>query len=546
MNMQPPAFIPWKWIVSISALLIVMTGAPYLYGYVNTPPGGAYTGLHALTPGDFNVYFAQMRQAHEGTLATHNLFSGREGIGSISMANPLWQALGVLGGALHLSPPIMFHLARLLLIPVFLIALWQLIALLLPHRTRVVAGAVVLFSSGIGYFLYPFVPHAETPAGVYAFPMDLWVPESNTFLTLSHSPHLLLALTLFVWILVCFLRAHAAARPFSWQVMGGLTAAVLFSFHPFHIPTLAAVLGAWAIVLGRAAGRRSCATLFVFAALSAPSIGWQAARLLTDEITLDWARQNITLTPPPWDVSAGFGLLLPLAVFGFMRFRRGAGATVLIHNGRVPWLLMAWAVVQLALVYSPFPFQRRLLQGVHVPLALLATEGIVWVAAVFPRTLILRSFAIVLLGLLLTTSTVGTVSRDVALFSARNPIFYLSSPLQEVFRTLETDPHGGVVIAGMTTASFIPAWTGRVVFAAPGAHSFHYDVARRVKAYWFLLGKGTYLQRKEFLVREYISDVVITPVDSIDAQPLLRDPLLRLKFTQDGVYWFIPAKQNLL
>lgn len=525
-----------KHLLALSVALMVITGAPYFYAYLNTPPGGAYTGLHALTPGDFNVYFSQIRQAAEGTLSTHNLFSGMEGIGSISMMNPLWYALGVLGAAFHLSPPLTFHLARLLLIPFFLIALWQLVILMVPNHARYTAGAMVLFSSGIGYFLLPFLTPGVERDGVYLWPMDLWVPESNTFLTLYHSPHLLLALILFVWILVCFFRAQTASRPFLWQLMGGFSAAALFAFHPFHAITLAFVLGAWAFVLGRASLRKSFETLLVFIGLSTPSIGWQVGRIITDEITLDWVRQNITPLPPLWALVAGFGFLIPLAVVGFLSSpRNGARAS---FGSRTYWLLAAWALVQLILALSPFPFQRRLLQGIHIPLALLAGVGITAFINLLPRSPMLRSFAMVALWFILVSSTVGAVSRDFALFFSRDPHFYLSAPLRQILYALETGPRDRVVLAGLTTGSFVPAWTGRSVYAAPGAHSLHYDVERRVRAYWFLLGKGTRTQRAQFLLRERISEVVITPLDSIDASLLTRDSLLRVAYDREGVSYF--------
>src|SRR3990172_7768757 len=86
----------WKHLVTASIIFIFVTGAPYLYGYVQTPPGATYTGLHALAPGDFNVYYAQMLQAGRGDMAERNLFAGIDGVGSISMGDGVWYWLGII------------------------------------------------------------------------------------------------------------------------------------------------------------------------------------------------------------------------------------------------------------------------------------------------------------------------------------------------------------------------------------------------------------------------------------------------------------------
>jgi hypothetical protein len=531
----------WKYIATASIILVFVTGAPYLYGYLQTPPGATYTGLHALTPGDFNVYYTQMLQAGRGDMAERNLFAGIEGVGSVSMVNAFWYFLGIMAHTAGISMPLAFHLARLALIPLLVLVLYQLLKILVPFRAFYPAGALTLIGSGIGYFALPFLKSPPL-VGRYDWPLDLWVPESNTFLTLYHSPHLLASLILFLFVLLSFLRASASLKPFWWQVSGGLAAAALFHFHPFHAVTLGGILLVWAVIMGRASLCRSCVTLAVLVGISLPSIAWQLMRLRSDWIIQEWAMQNVTATPALWAVLLGYGLLIPFALAGgiwYARVRDKGSESPSLHP-RAVWLLGVWIAVQCALILSPLPFQRRLFEGLHVPLAMLAGIGVVFVfnAGLWKNTSrIVRSMIQVACGILLTFSTVGTISRDVSLYSSRFQLFYLSTAQKNVHRILLQSPLEGIVLAPVDQASFIPAWTGRAVYGGSGAHSPDEDQRRRLTD-WFLTGQGSHEECMQFLQREYITDVVVMSSDQRDILALSLDPLLRTVFIDRGIGLF--------
>ncbi|MFA4872552.1 MAG: hypothetical protein WC659_01300 [Patescibacteria group bacterium] len=531
----------WKYVFLINLLLVVIISAPYLYGYLQTPPGETYTGLHALTPGDFNVYYTQMLQAGRGDMAERNLFAGIDGVGSISMVNAFWYCLGVIAHAAGMSTPLAFHLARLALIPLLVFVLYQLLKILVPFRAFYAAGALTFLGSGIGYLALPFLKSPPL-VGRYDWPLDLWVPESNTFLTLYHSPHLLASLILFLFVLLSFLRASTSLKPFWWQVSGGLAAAALFHFHPFHAVTLGSILLVWTVIMGRISWRRSCVTLAVMSGISLPSIAWQLMRLRSDWITQEWAMQNVTATPALWAVLLGYGLLIPFALAGgiwYARVRDKGSESPSLHP-RAVWFLGAWIAVQCALIGSPLPFQRRLFEGLHVPLAMLAGIGVVIIfnAGLWKNTSrIIRSMTQVACGILLTFSTVGTISRDVSLYSSRFQLFYLSAAQKNVYRILMQSPLEGIVLAPVDQASFIPAWTGRAVYGGSGAHSPDEALRRRLTD-WFLTGQGSQEERMQFIRREDITDVVVMSSDDRDIITLSSDPLLRTVFIDRGIGLF--------
>ncbi len=542
---------PWRLIIYYSCMLMMLSSIPYFYGLWRTPLGSIYTGLHALTPGDFHVYFTQMRLAGEGIMSVMNPYAGVDGIGSMSMVNPFWYALGKIAAVTTLPPSFVFHAVRILMIPLLVLVVYRLVMLLLPHRHRLhrVAIALVLFSSGIGYFVYPFLPTEAEQPHIYAWPLDLWVPESNTFLTLYHSPHLLASLILFLFILAAFLSSLSSSRSFVWHVSAGLAAAALGLFHPFHLITLAVIIPVWTALLGRHTLRRALAGMMIIICVAIPSIAWHVSRMSYDWVTMQWARGNINLTPPLWTLVAGYGALLPFALAGFFYLRRsresvGTDGIAELMRRTAPWLLISWWAVHLILIYSPFIFQRRLIEGMHVPLALLAGAGCTaclsyidarWRIPVFVRTAVVVSAV-----LFLASSTLGTVSRDLVLFKQQEPAFYLTPELQTVFQGLASQKErDGVVLAGYVSSNFIPAWTGRMVYGTPGgAHSPLFEEVRRPMIEWFIAGKGSISQRRRFLQRERITAVVVAPLDGLDASALSSDDLLALQYAHDGTFLY--------
>jgi asparagine N-glycosylation enzyme membrane subunit Stt3 len=81
-----------------------------------------------------------------------------------------------------------------------------------------------------------------------------------------------------------------------------------------------------------------------------------------------WFEQNINPSPTPVSLLLGFGLLVPLAIVGSVRFARSKPVIV---------FLLTWIVTVTVIIYIPgLSIQRRLLSGIHIPIAVLATFGL--------------------------------------------------------------------------------------------------------------------------------------------------------------------------
>ena len=211
-------------------------------------------------------------------------------------------------------------------------------------------------------------------------PPHTWqaMPESVTFVSILLNP-------LFAWsmALLClfFVTALLAleGRKIGWAVVSGIILLALGNIHTYDVFVAHAALVGYMLVL--LAGRRitwgrALGTYGVILALSvaAPVWAWHTARL--DPAWL--AKINTkTLSPRPVDYAAGYGLVLLLALVG--------AAWAWRHKLREPKLLfpMCWVVANALLVYAPVSFQRKMAEGLHIPLCILAGVGLVM--AVAPR-----------------------------------------------------------------------------------------------------------------------------------------------------------------
>ncbi|MDO8599131.1 MAG: hypothetical protein Q7S02_03400 [bacterium] len=423
--------------------LVILTGFPYLYGWWNTPAGYTYTGMHALAPGDMAVYGSYLEQAREGHLLFLDLFTSE--YPQRPRLDIFWLAAGLFTRVTHLPAPLAFHLIRLLLIIPFTLFLSTFVTAFLrsplagwtARTIRRVTLLLLAFASGVGSVIVPSLDGKDLwRPGYNGWPIDFWVPESNTFLTLYQSPHLIASLWLILYIVLCTLRASewsTSAHPrtlWKWSIGAGLAALALFQFHPFYVPTIFAVLMGWILIESLTSRRIRWDCIIhgaIVAALCAPSIAYHLWLVAVDPIMAAKAEQNLLFTPAWWYVVAGYGFLVPLAIVGMRQllpyFAKAS------RDGAQARLLLAWLTVTVILIFSPLTWQRRLTEGLHVVLTITAVFGLfpllAWLKLRLPARVLrigwtpatAAAIAVPLLGL----STIANMGRDIALFTIAFP-----------------------------------------------------------------------------------------------------------------------------
>jgi hypothetical protein len=131
------------------------------------------------------------------------------------------------------------------------------------------------------------------------------------------------------------------------------------------------VLAVWGVLLwvrARAFPTDAFIRALIAGGMTLPLFGYYAWVFTTNETFVIWSSQNILISPPPQDYLLAYGVLIFFGLFAVAdAWRRGEEPRL---------MLLAWALAGLLLVYLPLNVQRRLGEGVIVPLTVLAVLGV--------------------------------------------------------------------------------------------------------------------------------------------------------------------------
>ncbi len=400
---------PRRWLLGLIVLVMVVTTAPYVYARLMTPEGYVLSGSHTLAPGDIPVYLSYIEQVKQGDLLFRDLFTSEPH--TPFQFNPLWLGVGGLAKVFHLGSLTAFHVARLLLIPVFLLVLERWLQYVFPRwKHRRAALLLLTFGAGVGALVVPW--SVATHPGMETFwPMDLWVTEAYSFLTLYQTPHFIAATTLLLLVLHWFMQGLETRR-WRYMIQSGFALLALLSFHPFHLPTLVAVMISMLAVLwwtDRKVPWFGIGGAALIAGIASPMMFYHGLLLLLNPIVLGRAVQNVNHTPAWGIVVLSYGAFIPLALLGLWRswpFRD------------LRWrLLAAWLLAHYVVFTFPSTLNRRMTEGWLLPLGVFAVVGGVWVWERWIRPRKLEVAALVFAIPLFTLSPLVVISQDIAYWS---------------------------------------------------------------------------------------------------------------------------------
>jgi len=456
----------WAGVTALAAAAMIVTSLPPLYAlYIGQQRGQVWTGLQFLSPGDLNVYLSYIEQVRQGRWLFVNLYSTER---LVPVLNVLWLAVGLLGRALHLAPLAAYHLVRVLLIPLFAFSAYSLTAWFVrPVRRRLAAFALFFFGSGLGFYFVPLFRNTISTMYRYEWPIDLWVAESNAFLTSLYSPHFIASFALFLSAFFLLFFSFSSDRKLH-ALFAGLAALALFEFHPFHAPTLYAVPLVWLAwrAFRHGPDLKKWLNYAIFCAVSAPAVVYQFFLTHYGPGAKQMVSANLTITPSIWHVLIGFGLVSLLWPLGYWLARREEGDA----DGR--WdLLLAWVVTQLLLVYGPITFQRRLLEGLEFPLVILSVPAlaaaVAWIRSKVQAVEYVVAIAAAASVLIFLPTTVFDLGRAFSAYYYDNPpIFYMSRDQAAALDWLRrSTPADAVVLGSIDSGNVIPGWSGRRVYA---------------------------------------------------------------------------------
>ncbi len=451
----------WIFPLGMALVLVLLTAAPFLYGHVTRPAGTVFTGLHHLAPGDTNVFLSMIEQVRQGENVFINLYTHEEQ--AQAFINPLWLSVGWLTKIDGISNLLALHIARSIWIVIFVFVLYRFLSYFITNaRARRWALAMLLFASGLGVFFNPFLFDVNN---IYEHPTDIWIAESVNFLSALHSPHLLASLTLLVLTLYCMLRAFDTNR-WRYSIGAAVSSFFLVWFHPFNGPTVFVVLLVYMLVRFVHTKRIHWKWIQHYVVLGMGTLPpvlylWLLAQ--RDWVIRNWSAQNILPSPSLWMYMIGFGLLLPLALVGIWRIIKDQ------QSSRV--FLVVWILVTLVLMYVPVSFQRRMSEGVQIPLVLLAFFGVWWCwSRLRQRGGIWATAGVMGLIIFLPLSNLQVLGQDFFLFTTKHdlPYYLMQDEVDAMHWLRDHTDYTDVIFSSYYMGNYIPAYSGRVVWIGHG------------------------------------------------------------------------------
>jgi hypothetical protein len=460
-------------VIAVALAAVGLSLAPYIVGWITQTETQVFGGF-LLDLDDSNSYLAVMQQGMRGEWCFISLYSPEPQHGVWMYT--FYMLLGHLVRLTRLSPLAVYHGARVVCGLLLLVVVYRFACFFLYRRAVCwTAFLLVALSSGVGWFSEIFWPTA--PGGIS--PLDFWLLDGYTFLGILTFPHFALAwaaLLVAFWAVLAYVEYP---RP-GYLIVGWVAAFVATAVHPTVVLVIGGVLavygvGLW-VVERRCPGRWVVGGLPV--ALGSLMVGlYFYLAFRADPVLLSWSRA-VMPSPPPLYFLTGYGLLGPLALAGTVelgrrRDLRGA-------------FLACWVVVAFLLAYAPFGLQRRLIEGVHIPISILAAVGLhrcVLPALARSRPLRLvarlgypRRRAVWLARSLLIALTwlsnlylVGAVSLAAG---TRLPVLFHSASQMAAFNWLHDNlARDDTLLASYETGNLIPAWTGHRVFVGHWAES---------------------------------------------------------------------------
>jgi len=509
---QTVTFSEKKFLFWIILTILFLTSIVSIYASLIEGDNFVYTGVDARAGSDKTVYFSQIEQARQGQILFKNLYTSEPQ--QARFFAPLWLVLGWLGKITVLANSAVFQLTRLVLGAFFLFLMYLFTAKVFKKIFyRKLSFIILSFSSGFGIFTLKRYISEEV---MYEhFGTDLWVSEGNTFLTLAHSPLFILSQ---IFILLIFWWIIERLRTGSYLEAAGIGLFTLFlgSFHPYDLVTIYAVLGVWliiecwrekkiiwpAVIKTAIIGAISCLAVIYFLWLfkSVPAIG-------------GWASQNLTVSPRFLNYLFGYGLLFFTSAWALFR---------LAKSGNTYYrFLSVWLIVNWFLLFVPLQFQRRLSNGMHVPIALIGSIGLILIFnqankkfSKLVKNTVCQSIVIPVIILSLFITNLFNIFLGVVVLSPKNYPQMITKPVYEAMvwikNNLDADD---IILADPIIGNIIPSITGGLVYIGHGHQTVDWETKRAKVVYWFFAGNKSDQKKQAWLKQEKIDYVFFSSVE---------------------------------
>lgn len=455
------------WISAVSIFILLWSSIPTWAGHQLETSDLRFRGIYFDTQ-DYAVHIATMEAGRQGEWAYQFRFTTEAH--RPAYLKLFYVALGHVSRWISLPSEFTYHFARWLLGIGALVALYRLMQQIFSDRFWArTAFLLAATGSGLGWLqlIFNWTPGPITP-------MDFWLIDDYVFFSLSIFPHFAfvtaaMCITLYQWL--------AFLKKTDWKNVAfiGLTAILVqftnpIAFATIDVSLLGATLFSWWKT--RNIRRKDIVALFVIAVAQLPLLAYNFFVLSNDPLWSQFTAQNKTLSPPPIYYLLGFALFwIPALVGCVMAFRtkqNALGAAIF------------WIICGFVLAYAPVYIQRRFLQNITIPFAILATMGIIKffeIAATRNPALSRWRFYLVMLFIFLTSVSsiqIG-VSQVAYLQTYPKDLFYPASLDRAITWFGENAQRNDFVLASEQTSQVLAQKAGLRAYMGHEMETLHYE-----------------------------------------------------------------------
>jgi hypothetical protein len=470
----------WTFVALVAGAVLLITTVPYVYGYLSTPSDTRFMGIMLDVP-DTAQYLSWMRESEHHVLITNRLTPEPN---AAVFFNLLWFVLGRTCALTGLSTTTVYQGFRVVAGVFFLaVAYWFCSLALESKRQRITAFLLITLGSGLGWTLVI----QKQLTGQLSHPLDIYVAEPNSFLSILAYPHLILSAALMLLVFSFYALAQER-RQTKLAIYAALAALVLGLEHAYDLIVVYVVLGALAGLLGFRDGLRwrPVRDLGIVTSMSSPPALYFLYITQTTpvwhEVLNQYGNAGV-FTPDPLHLAILLGLPFLLALLTVPGFRRIKGL------GERELLVRSWFFCGFFLIYLPVGFQIKMLTGWQVPIGILATTALFrhakpvgeWLAAFGSRWRVARSVTqrcksgqLVIVALVvaaLPTNAYLVAWRFVDLQRHSYPYYLSTDEVRAIQWLQDNSGPDDVVLSSLTIGQYLPALSGNRAFLAHWAQT---------------------------------------------------------------------------
>lgn len=351
----------------ISLLTVCLANIPVFWGYLNQPEDFIFSSVGR---DDEYVYLSWIRQAKQGWWVFNNLYATE--CHQRLYLNPVFLFLGKIAAGFSLPPFFVFNLSRLAFGFFLLLVIFKFLSnFIQDSNLRIFTFLLICFSGGFG-FLGKFVHESS-----WLF-YNLWVSrktnEGLTFTSLLFYPQSTASVALMLsYFLVQF---RILKEPKVWLfVLGACLGNLVILIHPYDAVIL--LLAPLIFLVLRKSGKNDWSSFVILSLTLLPSCLYTFFVSQSDPVYKGWTRVQQS-SPPLFQFFLLYGFLVifaTLQAFSFFAQRKKEDIAFVVG-----WFLLLPFLLKL-----PVFFQRRLIEGAHIPISILASFYLYKISKRFKR-----------------------------------------------------------------------------------------------------------------------------------------------------------------